>query len=41
MWSGHMDAQWLELTVPVQKVHQLKFPDSVTEEGHPPHPDPN
>jgi hypothetical protein len=35
MQSGHTDAQWLELTVPVQKVHQIKLPDSIPEEGHP------
>jgi hypothetical protein len=40
MWSSHMDVQGLELTVPVQKVHQIELPDSVSEEGHPPCPDP-
>jgi hypothetical protein len=40
MQSGHLDARGLELTVPVQKVHQIQFPDSVSEEGHPLRPDP-
>jgi hypothetical protein len=35
-----LDAQGLELTVPVQKVYQIKLPDSVSEEGHPFHPNP-
>jgi hypothetical protein len=35
-----MDAQGLELTVLVQKVHWIELPDSVSEEGHPLHPDP-
>jgi hypothetical protein len=33
--GSRTDAQWLELLVPVQEVHQLKLPDSVSEEGHP------
>jgi hypothetical protein len=38
--SSHTDARWLELTVPVQKVHWIELPDSIPEEGHPPCPDP-
>jgi hypothetical protein len=40
------DVEWshrcsrLELTVPVQKVHWIKLPDSVSEEGYPLHPNP-
>jgi hypothetical protein len=30
-----MDARGLKLTVPAQKVHQIKLPDSISEEGHP------
>jgi hypothetical protein len=35
-----MNARGLELTVPVQKVYQIKFPDSLSEEGYPFRPDP-
>jgi hypothetical protein len=39
MWSSHTGAQGLELTVPVQKVHWIKLPDSVSEAGYPFCPD--
>jgi hypothetical protein len=39
MQGSHTNAQRLELTVPVKKVQQIELPDSVPEDGHPPHPD--